>query len=53
VHGRAGEIAATQGSVRGSSLEDVVLALRSVWRLDDSPLQHPVLAMLPSTGRAR
>lgn len=53
VHGRAGEMAAAQGSVRGSALEDVVMALRAVWRLDDPAPQPPVLAMLPAAGGAR
>lgn len=53
VHGRAGEVAAANGSVRGSSLEDVVVALRDVWRLDDPRPRYPVLAALPSAGRAR
>ena len=53
VHGRAGEIAAMRGSVRGSSLEDIVLALREVWRLDDPVPPPPVLCTLPSAGRAR
>lgn len=53
VHGRAGEIAATQGSVRGTALEDVVMALRGAWRLDTA-LHHPaVLATLPAVGSAR
>ncbi len=53
VHGRAGELAAMRGSVRGSSLEDVVVALREVWRLDDPTPARPVLCALPSTGRSR
>lgn len=53
IHGRAGEEAATQGSVRGSSLEDVVVSLRQVWRLEDPPLPADVLAVLPAAGHAR
>jgi hydroxyethylthiazole kinase-like uncharacterized protein yjeF len=53
VHGRAGERAAAQGSVRGTSLEDVVVALRDVWRLDDPPPPRHILAELPAAGRVR
>lgn len=53
VHGRAGEIAAAQGSVRGTSLEDIVLALRLAWRLDAAPHHPAVLATLPAVGSAR
>lgn len=53
IHGRAGEIAAAHGSVRGTSLQDVILALRDAWRLDDASPASPVLASLPSVGRAR
>jgi hydroxyethylthiazole kinase-like uncharacterized protein yjeF len=53
VHGRAGEEAAARGSVRGTSLEDVVVALRDVWRLDDPPLAPPITARVPAAGQAR
>ncbi len=53
IHGRAGEHAAFTGSVRGSALEDVIEALRFVWRLDDARLEPPVLATLPSMGHRR
>ena len=53
VHGRAGELAAAAGSVRGSSLEDVVVCLREAWRLDDPAPMAPVLTQLPAAGRAR
>lgn len=53
IHGRAGEVAATRGSVRGSSLEDIVEALRHVWRLSDERPLPPVLAALPAAGSAR
>lgn len=53
VHGRAGEVAALTGSVRGSSLEDVVEALRYAWALDDPPPRAPVLGALPAVGRRR
>jgi ADP-dependent NAD(P)H-hydrate dehydratase / NAD(P)H-hydrate epimerase len=53
MHGRAGEIAAAQGSVRGSSLEDVVVALRRAWCLDDAAPAAPLLATLPALGHRR
>ena len=53
IHGRAGEIAAQQGSVRGTSLEDVVVALRHAWSLDDAAPAAPVLATLPAVGHHR
>jgi len=53
IHGRAGERAAAQGSVRGTALEDVVGSLREVWRLDDPEPVRPVLAALPASGTAR
>ncbi len=53
VHGRAGEIGASEGSVRGTSLEDIVVALRTAWRLDEAELQANVLAQLPATGSVR
>ncbi len=53
IHGRAGELAAGEGSVRGTSLEDVVVALKHAWRLDE-PAQDPaVLASLPAVGQSR
>ena len=53
IHGRAGEIAAAEGSVRGTSLEDIVVALRRAWRLDE-PAHHPVvLTALPAVGSSR
>ena len=53
IHGRAGERAAELGSVRGSSLEDVVNALRDVWALTDRTPEPPVLAALPAVGTQR
>jgi hydroxyethylthiazole kinase-like uncharacterized protein yjeF len=53
IHGRAGERAAETGSVRGSSLEDVVVSLRDVWNLADPIPESPVLATLPAVGRQR
>lgn len=53
IHGRAGEHAASLGSVRGSSLEDVVASLRFVWSLDAPELLAPMLASLPAAGQHR
>jgi len=53
VHGRAGEMAGAQGSVRGADLGDVVDALREVWRLDDPAPSAPILTELPAVGRDR
>ncbi|MFN0099458.1 MAG: NAD(P)H-hydrate dehydratase [Gemmatimonadaceae bacterium] len=53
IHGRAGERAAELGSVRGSSLQDVIDALRDVWSLDDRVPDAPVITELPATGRQR
>lgn len=53
IHGRAGEHAALAGSVRGTSLEDVVVALREVWRLTDPVPASPILASLPALGHQR
>ncbi len=53
VHGRAGEIAASEGSVRGTSLEDIVVALRTAWRLESAATHPAVLASLPAVGSAR
>ena len=53
VHGRAGERAAELGSVRGSSLADVIAALRDVWALTDPSPEAPVLAELRAVGSQR
>ncbi len=49
VHGRAGEIAtARRGGVRGTTLADVLDALRDAWPRGDEPrAPYPVLAELP------
>ncbi len=49
-HGRAAEIACGGGTVRGRTLDDVLAALPSVWRLDDPAPPYPVLAELPAVG---
>lgn len=53
IHGRAGERAAELGSVRGSTLRDVIVALRDVWSLEDPEPTAPILAMLPAVGAQR
>jgi NAD(P)H-hydrate epimerase len=53
IHGRAGERAAELGSVRGSSLGDVIAALRDVWALNDAALEAPVIGSLPAVGSQR
>jgi NAD(P)H-hydrate epimerase len=53
IHGRAGERAAEIGSVRGSSLEDIVVCLRDVWALADAEPESPILATLPAVGTQR
>ena len=52
-HGRAAA-AVSGGGVRGETLDDVLLALPSVWSLRAGPPRPPVLAELPTVGeRAR
>ncbi len=53
VHGRAGELAAAHGTVRGTDLGDVIDALRRVWRFDEAAPIAPILAELPAVGSAR
>ena len=52
-HGRAAAAVSDQG-IRGHTLDDVLLALPSVWSLRADPPRPPVLAALPAVGeRAR
>ncbi len=53
IHGRAGELAAAEGSVRGTSLEDIVVALKAAWRLETVDRHPAVLTTLPALGTAR
>lgn len=53
IHGRAGELAAETGSVRGASLSDVIVSLRDAWALTDVDPAPPVLAALPAVGSQR
>jgi NAD(P)H-hydrate epimerase len=50
VHGRAAELAAPDGAIRGVTLDDVLGALRAAWRRDESPRGGHVLAELASVG---
>jgi len=52
IHGRAGEIAARGGTVRGTALEDVMRALSRAWKIEQRPHRYPVLATLPRIGSA-
>jgi NAD(P)H-hydrate epimerase len=47
IHGRAGEIAARNGGVRGVTLDDVLDALPEAWQLKRRASRYPVLAQLP------
>ena len=48
-HGRAAAAVSREG-VRGHTLDDVLLALPSVWSLRPDPPRPPVLAELPAVG---
>ncbi|MEK6612473.1 MAG: NAD(P)H-hydrate dehydratase [Gemmatimonadota bacterium] len=50
VHGRAAELAAPQGEIRGVTLDDVLGALREAWKLEQSPRSPHVLAELAAVG---
>jgi NAD(P)H-hydrate epimerase len=45
VHGRAAELC---GPVRGTTLEDILLALTEAWNEDTEPFAHPLLTCIPS-----
>ena len=45
-HGRAAEMAGAGWGVRGVTLDDILLALPTVWQLSDVPLSPPWLAQL-------
>ena len=51
VHGRAADIAA-RGGIRGTTLDDVVAALREAWHAP-AALVHPVQLELPAVGESR
>ena len=47
-HGRAAERVAGAGTTRGTTLDDIVDELRSVWELDSAPRRYPVLVDFPA-----
>jgi NAD(P)H-hydrate epimerase len=50
VHGRAGELADSSDTIRGTDLEDVLRALGMAWRAWPPQPEPPVLAVLPAAG---
>jgi NAD(P)H-hydrate repair Nnr-like enzyme with NAD(P)H-hydrate dehydratase domain len=50
VHGRAAELAAPDGEIRGVTLDNVLDALREAWKLESSPRAPHVLAELAAVG---
>ena len=50
VHGRAAELAAPDGAVRGVTLDDVLASLREAWKCADAPRAPHVLAELMAVG---
>lgn len=50
VHGRAAELAAPDGAIRGVTLDDVLASLREAWKCDDAPRPSYVLAELAAVG---
>ena len=50
VHGRAAELAAPDGEIRGVTLDDVMAALRDAWKCLDAPRAPHVLAQLAVVG---
>ena len=50
VHGRAAEIVSAGRATRGTSLDDLLVALPSVWDERPPPPRAPVLAELPAVG---
>jgi NAD(P)H-hydrate epimerase len=50
VHGRAAELAAPDGEIRGVTLDDVLGALREAWKLEQAPRAPHVLAELAAVG---
>ena len=50
VHGRAAELAAPDGAIRGVTLDDVLAALREAWKCEESPRPAYVLAELAGVG---
>ncbi len=50
VHGRAAELAAPDGEIRGVTLDNVLDALRDAWKLQQEPRAPHVLAELAAVG---
>lgn len=50
VHGRAAELAAPDGAIRGVTLDDVLASLREAWKCDEAPRPPYVLAELAAVG---
>ncbi|MBW7935163.1 MAG: NAD(P)H-hydrate dehydratase, partial [Gemmatimonadaceae bacterium] len=50
VHGRAAELAAPPGEIRGVTLDDVLGALREAWKCESPPRAPHVLAQLAAVG---
>jgi len=50
VHGRAAELAAPDGAIRGVTLDDVLAALREAWKFDEPARPPYVLAELAKVG---
>ena len=50
VHGRAAELAAPDGAIRGVTLDDVLGALREAWKCEEAPRPPYVLAELAAVG---
>ncbi|MBI5600969.1 MAG: NAD(P)H-hydrate dehydratase [Gemmatimonadetes bacterium] len=50
VHGRAAELAAPDGAIRGVTLDDVLASLRDAWKCDEVPRPSYVLAELAAVG---
>ncbi len=50
VHGRAAELAAPDGAIRGVTLDDVLAALRAAWLSEPAPPAPYVLAELAAVG---
>ncbi|MFA6167366.1 MAG: NAD(P)H-hydrate dehydratase [Gemmatimonadaceae bacterium] len=50
VHGRAAELAAPDGAIRGVTLDDVLASLREAWKCEEAPSPPYVLAELAAVG---
>lgn len=50
VHGRAADLAAPEGEIRGVTLDDVLASLREAWKCDETPRPTYALAELAAVG---